>query len=118
MQDPLHRTAVRLTSCTHLRRTCCCPTQVIYIPLELILWPLKVLIFLVIYLVTLQAWINIEASYLASIGLVDVIVGFYMELLHLVESVWGVIFYVFAGVQIMMIFSRSLSSKVLQNSFW
>ena len=30
----------------------------------------------------------------------------------------GVIFHVFAGVQIMMIFSRSLSSKVVQNSFW
>ena len=30
----------------------------------------------------------------------------------------GIIFYVFAGVQIMMISSRSLSSKVLQNSFW
>ena len=34
-------------------------------------------------------------------------------------QVFGVIiFHVLAGVQIIMIFSRSLSSKVLQNSFW
>ena len=42
------------------------------------------LIFLVIYLVTLQAWINIEASYLASIGLVDV--PYYLHLLRLPAS--------------------------------
>ena len=77
----LHRTAVRLTSCTHLQRTCCCPTQVIEIPLELILWPLKVVIFLVTYLVTLQAWNNIEASCLHSIGLVEV--PYYLHLLRL-----------------------------------
>ena len=43
--------------------------------------------------------------------------GLYKELLHLVASVWGIIFYVFAGAKIMMIFSRSLSSKVFLNSF-
>ena len=36
----------------------------------------------------------------------------------MVESVWGIIFYVCAGVQTMMILPRSSSSKVLQNSFW
>ena len=36
----------------------------------------------------------------------------------MVASVWGIIFHVFAGVQIMMIFSKSLSFKVFQNSFW
>ena len=44
--------------------------------------------------------------------------GLYMELLNLLETVWGIIFYVFAGVEIIMIFSRSLSSKVVLSSFW
>ena len=38
-------------------------------------------IFLVTYLVTLQAWNNIEASYLASIGFIDV--PYYLHLSRL-----------------------------------
>ena len=41
-------------------------------------------IYLVVYLVILQAWNNIEASYLASIGFIDV--PYYLHLLRLPAS--------------------------------
>ena len=37
---------------------------------------------------------------------------FYTELLHFLESIWGSILYVFAGVEIMTIFCYSLYAKM------
>ena len=50
--------------------------------------------------------------------IIAISLGFYQEMLNVLERFGGDIFYIFAGVEIMTIFSRSLYSNVLPNSFW
>ena len=44
--------------------------------------------------------------------------GFYTELLYLLERFRGSIFYIFAGVEIMTIWNYSFCDKRFLNSFW